>query len=136
MSPESFIQRPIRCLQVISRYQGTHSGAPNFAYELCTQKSEQIFGVDIDIDLRSWCVAVNGAEPIRQQTLEKFAQIFEPFGFRRRTFCPGYGLAEATLKVCSVRKTDSPVICTVQESHLNKTVLLKLMKTKKIAGCL
>jgi acyl-CoA synthetase (AMP-forming)/AMP-acid ligase II len=114
MSPESFIQRPIRWLQVISRYQGTHSGAPNFAYELCTQKSEQIFNdVDIDIDLRSWCVAVNGAEPIRQQTLEKFTQTFEPFGFRRRTFCPSYGLAEATLKVCSVRKTDSPVICTV-----------------------
>lgn len=118
MAPTSFIQRPIRWLQAISRYRATHSGAPNFAYELCIQKigAEQCTA----LDLSSWCVAVNGAEPIRQETLQKFTQAFEPYGFRWSTFCPGYGLAEATLKVSAARRTEVPIFCTVQVSALEQ----------------
>ena len=97
MSPTSFLQRPYRWLQAISRYRGTTSGAPNFAYELCSQKitPEQ----RATLDLSNWQVAFNGAEPIRGETLEFFATTFADCGFRQSAFYPCYGMAETTLLV-------------------------------------
>ena len=97
MPPVSFLQRPYRWLQAISRYGGTTSGAPNFAYELCTQKitAEQ----KASLDLSSWQVAFNGAEPIRSGTLKRFSDTFADCGFHADAFYPCYGMAEATLIV-------------------------------------
>src|SRR6185437_6246733 len=97
MSPVAFLQRPLRWLQAISRYQATTSGGPNFAYELCMRKirPEDRSG----LDLSSWRVAFNGAEPVRLETLNRFAAQFADCGFRREAFVPCYGLAEATLFV-------------------------------------
>ncbi|MBE9004879.1 amino acid adenylation domain-containing protein [Fortiea sp. LEGE XX443] len=97
MPPAAFLQRPYRWLEAISRYGGTTSGAPNFAYELCIEKitPEQ----RSTLDLSTWNVAFNGAEPIRQETLEKFAATFAECGFRPEAFYPCYGMAEATLMV-------------------------------------
>ncbi len=97
MSPLAFLQRPLRWLEAISRYRGTTSGGPNFAYDLCVRKigEEERQG----LDLGRWQVAFNGAEPIRADTLDRFAAAFEPHGFDRRAFFPCYGLAEATLFV-------------------------------------
>jgi amino acid adenylation domain-containing protein len=97
MPPVAFLQRPLRWLEAISRYRGTVSGGPNFAYELCLRKAspEALAG----LDLSSWRVAFNGAEPVRASTLERFAEAFAPCGFRPEAFYPCYGLAEATLFV-------------------------------------
>ncbi|HEV8241012.1 MAG TPA: amino acid adenylation domain-containing protein [Thermoanaerobaculia bacterium] len=97
MSPMQFLQRPLRWLAAVSRYGATISGGPNFAYDLCVQKcsAEDIAG----LDLHRWQVAFNGAEPIRAETLERFAAAFAGSGFRRQAFFPCYGLAEATLMV-------------------------------------
>ncbi len=97
MSPVSFLQRPMRWLEAISRYRGTVSGGPNFAYELCARKAspEALAG----LDLSSWRVAYDGAEPVRASTLERFAEVFAPSGFKKEAFYPCYGLAEATLFV-------------------------------------
>lgn len=102
LSPASFLQRPYRWLRAISHYQGTTSGGPNFAYELCINKitPEQ----RATLDLSSWSVAFNGAEPIRQDTLEQFATTFAECGFRPEAFYPCYGMAEATLMVSGVAK--------------------------------
>jgi amino acid adenylation domain-containing protein len=97
LSPTSFLQRPYRWLQAISKYGGTTSGAPNFAYELCVRKiSDEQRSC---LDLSSWQVAFNGAEPIRLETLKKFAETFAECGFREEAFYPCYGMAEATLLV-------------------------------------
>ncbi|GAB4243673.1 MAG: hypothetical protein Kow0049_33330 [Stanieria sp.] len=97
ISPTSFLQRPYRWLQAISKYGGTTSGAPNFAYELCVRKiSDEQRSC---LDLSSWQVAFNGAEPIRLETLRKFAETFAECGFREEAFYPCYGMAEATLLV-------------------------------------
>lgn len=116
MPPTSFLQRPYRWLQAISRYKGTTSGGPNFAYDLCVQKitSEQ----KATLDLSSWDVAFNGAEPIRHETLERFAEMFAECGFRREAFYPCYGMAETTLMVSGVDKATSPKIQAVQKSAL------------------
>lgn len=107
MSHVAFLQRPYRWLDAIMRYRATLSGAPNFAYELCIDKvtPEQRKG----LDLSSWTLAFNGAEPVRSDTLERFAEVFGPCGFRREAFYPCYGLAEATLLVAGGFKLEVPV---------------------------
>lgn len=116
MPPAAFLQRPYRWLSAISRYRGTTSGAPNFAYELCVQKitPEQ----RSTLDLSSWDVAFNGAEPIRQHSLEHFALTFAEYGFRPEAFYPCYGMAEATLMVSGSVKAELPVTKTVQKTAL------------------
>jgi len=95
MPPTSFVQKPVRWLRAISKYQATFIVSPNFGYELCCRLTDTS---DIpELDLSSVEVACNGAEPVRAETLEKFCQLFEPAGFRRSSFFPCYGLAEATL---------------------------------------
>jgi acyl-CoA synthetase (AMP-forming)/AMP-acid ligase II len=101
MSPAAFLQRPARWLQAISRVGATISGGPNFAYELCTRRISP--EERAALDLRSWRLAFNGAEPIRQETLDGFARAFAGCGFDRRAFRPSYGLAEATLLVTTGR---------------------------------
>jgi amino acid adenylation domain-containing protein len=97
MSPLVFLQRPLRWLEAISRHRATTSGGPNFAYELCVRKASP--GAIAGLDLSSWRVAFNGAEPVRASTLERFAATFAACGFRPEAFYPCYGLAEATLFV-------------------------------------
>jgi amino acid adenylation domain-containing protein len=102
LSPLAFLQQPVRWLRAITRTRATTSGGPNFAYELCVQKiSEEQRS---ELDLSSWSLAFNGAEPIRPETLERFAAAFEPCGFRREAFYPCYGLAESTLLVSGGRR--------------------------------
>lgn len=97
MPPVTFLQRPLRWLEVISRYRITTSGAPNFAYELCATQitPEQ----RENLDLSCWELAFSGAEPVRAQTLAQFAEAFAPCGFRKEAFYPCYGMAETTLIV-------------------------------------
>ncbi|MFI2435996.1 fatty acyl-AMP ligase [Streptomyces sp. NPDC018693] len=97
LSPLHFLQRPERWPAAVSRYRPHTSGGPNFAYELCLRHTTPAL---LDrLDLRSWRVAFNGAEPVRAATLRRFADTFAPAGFDRRALHPCYGLAEATLMV-------------------------------------
>lgn len=116
MPPALFLQRPYRWLRAISRYRATTSGAPNFAYDLCVRKitPEQ----RATLDLGSWDLAYNGAEPIRSETVEQFIATFAPCGFRLEAFYPCYGLAEATLFVSGGLKASRPVLHTVQATAL------------------
>jgi acyl-CoA synthetase (AMP-forming)/AMP-acid ligase II len=118
MAPIAFLQRPYRWLRAISQYRATISCAPNFAYDLCVRKITA--AQRATLDLRSWEMVFNGAEPIRPETLERFAQAFAPCGFRREVLYPCYGLAEATLIVSGGQKTAPPVVYTVQKSALEQ----------------
>lgn len=100
--PAAFLQRPLVWLDAISRYRGTHSAAPNFAYELCVKTIPH--EKRATLDLRSWVVSCNGAEPVREETCRRFAEAFRAAGFDERALLPGYGLAECTLKVASRRR--------------------------------
>jgi 1-acyl-sn-glycerol-3-phosphate acyltransferase len=97
MSPLAFLARPLRWLETIHRYRGTLSAAPNFAYELCLGKltDSEIEG----LDLSSWRLACNGAEPVSPDTLQRFAERFARCGLQPGALAPVYGLAEATLGV-------------------------------------
>ena len=95
MPPRAFIQKPIRWLRAIARYGAHTAGAPSFGYELCTRTigSDDAAG----LDLSSWQRAFCGAEPVRANVLELFAQRFASAGFDEKAFVPCYGLAETTL---------------------------------------
>jgi len=97
MAPPAFMQRPLNWLRIIHEYRAEFACAPNFAYELCASRfrAEQMQGVD----LSCWKLALNGAEPVNIDTLERFSRTFAPYGFAPGTLYPGYGLAEATLQV-------------------------------------
>ena len=118
LSPLTFLQKPLRWLEAISRYQGSTSGGPNFAYDLCLRKisPEQCAG----LDLSSWSVAFSGAEPVRADTLEQFAHRFAPCGFRPEAFYPCYGMAETTLFVTGGACLAPPVIEHVDTAALKQ----------------
>ena len=99
MAPIDFIRRPVQWLRVMSKYRASISGAPNFAYDLCAErvKDEELAGVD----LSCWRLAFNGSEAVKAATMERFAEKFGKAGFRKESFYPCYGLAEATLFVTS-----------------------------------
>jgi acyl-CoA synthetase (AMP-forming)/AMP-acid ligase II len=116
MAPLDVLQKPLRWLGAISRYRATTSGGPNFAYDLCVrsippEKREQL-------DLSSWQVAFNGAEPVRAETLERFTQAFRPCGFRPEALYPCYGLAEATLFVSGGEQGTGPTTRTFDRQEL------------------
>lgn len=132
MSPLDFLQRPLRWLMAVSRHQATISGGPNFAYDLCVRKvsDEQ----KSDLDLSHWELAFNGAEPVRADTLDRFAAEFSECGFKREAFYPAYGLAEATLFVSGVERREFPNVIALQTEALSRGEVVPLTEagtTKK-----
>ncbi|MBD2580663.1 type I polyketide synthase [Oscillatoria sp. FACHB-1406] len=118
MPPVAFLQRPLRWLQAISRERVTTSGAPNFAYDLCVN---QITPEQRDtLDLSCWQLAFSGAEPVRAETLERFADYFRPCGFRIEAFHPCYGMAETTLIVSGGAKQDAPILQNFESKALEE----------------
>ena len=97
LSPMHAMQRPIRWLKAIQRTGATISGGPPFGYDHCVATIDE--PLRHELDLTSWDCAFVGAEPVRFDVLERFADAFGPCGFQRRSFVPCYGLAEATLMV-------------------------------------
>jgi acyl-CoA synthetase (AMP-forming)/AMP-acid ligase II len=97
MPPTAFMLRPALWLETITRFGAQMTCAPNFAYDVCAQRvtADQLAG----LDLSTWQVALNGAEPVRADTLERFVRKFRAVGFDPAAFMPSYGLAEATVYV-------------------------------------
>lgn len=97
MSPVTFLRRPLSWLRMVSRYGVTVTGGPNFAYDLCVRRAKD---ADLEgLDLSGVELVFTGAEPVRADTMARFAERFAPCGFRAESFYPCYGLAEATLFV-------------------------------------
>lgn len=136
MSPGAFLQEPSRWLQAITRYRATTAGGPNFGYDLCVDRTtaEQ----RQSLDLSTWDIAYNGSEPVRARTLDRFAEAFGQFGFRRRSFYPTYGMAEATLLISGGIKAAEPVIRPLHNSlsSLNMGDSSPVQQTPKmVVGC-
>jgi len=118
MDPMRFIERPVRWLRAITRYGATTSGAPNFAYDMCVDRIPE--SEREGLDLRTWDLAFNGAEPIRAATLKRFAAAFGPHGFRPEAAYPCYGLAEAALMVSGGPKSRGGIVRHVHAADLEQ----------------
>ena len=114
MPPLTFVQRPIRWLELISHYRFHSTASPNFGYKHCVKNIKS----DVDLshlDLSSWQVALNGSEPIDADTMNSFSAKFKEYGFNPKAFAPTYGLAECTLFV-----SGTPPFSGVKTLTLNK----------------
>lgn len=118
MSPLDFLARPARWLWAVHRFRGTVSAAPNFAYELCLKKlsDNELAG----LDLSSWRIACNGAEPVDPGTVERFCERFAKHGFRHSTMFPVYGLAENSVAVSFPPLGRAPVFDRVQREPFTR----------------
>ena len=137
MSPIALAQKPFLWLQAISKYKITTSGGPNFAYDLLCQKvtEEQ----KASLDLSHWEVAFSGAEPVRAETLAKFAELYQPCGFKSEAFYPCYGMAEATLFITGIDAPKSPNIAYLDANALTEdkvvTVAADTPNAKSAVSC-
>ncbi|MDX5434420.1 MAG: AMP-binding protein [Halomonas sp.] len=118
MSPLTFLSHPLRWLELIDRHRGTISGAPNFGYELClramTPERTQ------HLDLSSWRVAFNGAEPVSAQTMEQFTECLAPCGLRHNALMPVYGLAETAVGLCVARPGRGVIVDRVNRERFSQ----------------
>ncbi len=135
MSPLAFVQKPVRWLQAITKYRASTSGGPNFSYDLCAGKIRE--EERAELDLSSWNVAFNGAEPVRAETLKRFSRAFAACGFREKAFYPCYGLAEATLFVSGGIPGSLPHIHSVDPQSLQQgnAIAAAGKDAKKLVGC-
>lgn len=113
LSPLTFLRRPERWLEVISRVRATHTQAPNFAYEQCIRRIDDKLLQTLDLS----CMVTfsSGGEPIRSETVRGFRDKFAACGLKPEAVCPAYGLAEATLLVSAKTRTGPPIFCSVDD---------------------
>jgi len=137
MSPLDFLKKPLSWLRMIHHYRVDISGGPNFAYDLCVRKATPEFIEELD--LSSWGLAFSGAEPIRAETLKRFAETFRVSGFKSQAYYPCYGLAEGTLMVSGSEKFAEPILKRVLrkslEAHLPQTVSEETEGGVWMVGC-
>lgn len=138
MSPLEFIRRPIKWLRAISKYRAYGSGAPNFAYDLCVERVTPEEAAALD--LSCWKRAFTGSEPVRAETLERFAAKFSSCGFQAASFYPCYGLAEATLFVAGRAGFDPPVVRSVrlkdlEDGYFNEVAPSPANGSRRVVGC-
>ena len=117
MSPLSFLSRPERWLWAIHQYRGTLSASPNFGFEFCLLrlKDEAIEG----LDLSSWRLAFNGAEPVSVDSIHGFIHRFQPFGFKTEAMMPVYGLAESSVGLAFPPLNRKPVIDRIKRDEFS-----------------
>jgi acyl-CoA synthetase (AMP-forming)/AMP-acid ligase II len=118
LAPVAFIQRPLIWLRAISDHRAEVAVAPNFGFDLCVERyrPEEMEG----IDLSCWQVALNGAEPVRAETLRRFVETFAPHGFAAASLYPAYGMAEATVLVSAGRRGAGAVLRSLSREGLHR----------------
>ncbi len=116
MAPARFLQTPFRWLEAISQYRGTHTAAPNFAYDLCVRRVTETQAATLDLSCLR--MAMNAAEPVDPQVMAQFAASFGPRGFGATVTCPAFGLAESTLAITANPVGEAPVLLTVAAATL------------------
>lgn len=119
MSPLTFLAHPERWLWAIHKHRGTLSASPNFGYELCLRKITD--AALAGLDLSSWRMAFNGAEPVSPETIAHFAQRFGQYGLRPQAITPVYGLAECSVGLAFPPPGRGPLIDCIRRDSFMRT---------------
>jgi acyl-CoA synthetase (AMP-forming)/AMP-acid ligase II len=132
MSPVDFLRQPRRWVELLSATGAVYTGAPNFAYELAARKTPD--AVRAALDLSKLAVACTGAEPVRAEALDRFADAFAVAGFRADRFMACYGLAEATLFVAGSRRGAVPARVTLDARALARGEIAQASSGRTLVG--
>lgn len=116
MDPLAFIQQPVRWLRLLTEHGGALTAAPNFAYDYCVHRVAD--HEREELSLGSVAAMINGSEPIAEQTLQRFEEAFAPAGLARTAMRPSYGLAEATVFVCTSPGGAEPTVTCFERKAL------------------
>jgi acyl-CoA synthetase (AMP-forming)/AMP-acid ligase II len=136
MAPNAFMQRPLNWLRAIHHYRAEVACGPNFGFDLCVSRyrADQMQ----DVDLSSWKVALNGAEPVHAETIKRFSETFAVHGFDAAAAFPAYGMAEATLLIAGGRRgaghLTRPVSRSVLQAHAVRAPVDDT-DIQKLVGC-
>jgi thioester reductase-like protein len=122
MDPISFLFSPLQWLKNISKYQGTITGAPNFAFNLCVKSLEKNPEEKLNLDCLR--VIINGSERIQYKSVKKFLKTFKPFGLSESSILPAYGMAEGVLKIATAKLEDPPSVCRIKKDSLAAGLVL------------
>ena len=137
LDPLHFLRRPLRWLEAIHRFRGTHAPAPNFAFDLLTAKSTP--AERAALDLTCWKVALNGAEPIRHDTEVRFVEAFSAAGVSWSTISHAYGMSESTAVIAKEPVGTEPVFFVVDASELEQHRVVEVSEShdnaRILAGC-
>lgn len=136
LAPLSFLRDPLRWVQAMSDCGSYVSAAPDFAYDLCARAAAAAPEEVAELDLSNWHVAISGAEPVRADTLRRFAEAFAPAGFRQSAFRPSFGLAENTLLVTA--PTEGLSIVSLDAAELEQNRVLEAASgavARDVVGC-
>ena len=108
MSPFDWVRAPYKLMQSVSKYRGTLSWLPNFAYNFCAQKirDRHIEGVD----LSSWRAVINCSEPVRWESHHAFHEKFKPYGLQFESLQASYAMAENVFGVTQSLLGSVPVV--------------------------
>lgn len=131
IQPAAFMQRPGLWLQAIGRRRATISGGPNFAFDLCVDTVTE--AERRTLDLGSLRCLLNGAEPVRAGTLERFTSRFCACGFDARAWNPSYGMAEATLVISQYRPGRPVVVDRIDPEALGRHAVSP--GARPVVGC-
>ncbi|MEU6139748.1 fatty acyl-AMP ligase [Streptomyces sp. NPDC047081] len=101
MDPVAFLHEPARWLRLLGTHPRTLSAAPNFAYDYCASAVTDV--QKADLRLGDVVALINGSEPVRPGTVDRFHTAFAGQGLAPEVHCPSYGLAEATVFVSAAR---------------------------------
>ncbi|WP_454783207.1 SDR family NAD(P)-dependent oxidoreductase [Legionella sp. WA2022007384] len=125
MAPATFLKTPFLWLKTISEYKANISPAPNFAYDLCVNRITE--EEKKQLDLSNWNIALNGAEPVNAESLERFSEAFKECGFHAQSFYPAYGMAETTLMISGKKPGQQTKVL-----HVDKIVLQEMSEIKLV----
>jgi len=136
MAPNAFTQRPLHWLRAIHDYRAEVACSPNFGYDLCVSRyrADQMHGVD----LSCWKVALNGAEPVHAETIDRFIETFAGHGFNAGGVYPAYGMAEATLLISGGRRGAGHLTRSVSRAGLQShsvTTPIDVTDVQLLVGC-
>jgi 3-oxoacyl-(acyl-carrier-protein) synthase/acyl carrier protein len=132
MPPAAFINKPLVWLSAISTYQVTHSGCPNFGYDLCVRHIKEVDLVRLN--LNSWKVAVNGGDVVQHQTLTSFVKKFNLCGFTLNHFCSAYGMSELAGAIASSPYATAPQFFSVHTDNTPTQFQRQIVSSGKLLG--
>jgi len=120
LKTEDFARRPLAWLDMVTRNPGTSlSYSPTFGYDICSRRMSSQTRAEDRFDLSRWRIAGNGADMIRPDVMQSFVDCFAAAGFQASSFCPSYGLAEATLAVSLMPPGEGIRLELVEENELS-----------------